>query len=54
MDARGVKAMKKNCGNCAGSLPLAKACMKLKRNAICIEISKESIEKGLVGLRTIC
>ncbi|KYC46849.1 MAG: DNA methylase [Candidatus Methanofastidiosum methylothiophilum] len=30
---------------CAGSLPLLRACLKLKRFAICIELSKEILDK---------
>ena len=37
----------------AGSLPTAKACLKLKRNVICIEISKEIIERGMMGIRSL-
>jgi DNA modification methylase len=35
----------------AGSLPVAKACLNLKRNAICIEISKEVIQKAIKNIK---
>ena len=35
----------------AGSLPVAKACLKLKRNAICIEISKKIINKAITKMK---
>jgi DNA modification methylase len=31
----------------AGSLPVAKACLNLKRNCICIEIARDIIDRAI-------